>query len=299
MRRRSGQVALYLVMTLLAVTFLVLMNVGAYLAVTAKNRAMNAGDAAALAVARHQGELINRIGALNVEHLKAALDDDERRCGEIAADQMRICLLEPLDGIGIGNELALRNGAKADEGMTELLKQHVIDIRSQYQNNPEMYPEAWEGAWEEYAGRLELSVGAGVIAGPDNIDFVDAATGHLLLNKLFYHAVGGRNWCWFHFNAPGLLDSYSGFRDWAPLPAASDEVRRRRCVNSEVYSLNLDRRVGSARDLLGDELIMKLTGASLSDIENSYMITNRTQAWFFYDSTRWRNVHIPNNKHSK
>lgn len=288
MRRRSGQVALYLVMTLLAVTFLVLMNVGAYLAVTAKNRAMNAGDAAALAVARHQGELINRIGALNVEHLKAALDDDERRCGEIAADQMRICLLEPLDGIGIGNELALRNGAKADEGMTELLKQHVIDIRSQYQNNPEMYPEAWEGAWEEYAGRLELSVGAGVIAGPDNIDFVDAATGHLLLNKLFYHAVGGRNWCWFHFNAPGLLDSYSGFRDWAPLPAASDEVRRRRCVNSEVYSLNLDRRVGSARDLLGDELIMKLTGASLSDIENSYMITNRTQAWFFYDSARWR-----------
>ena len=52
---RRGQVALYLEMTLVAITFLVLMNVGAYLGVSAKNRAMNAGDAAALAVAKYQG----------------------------------------------------------------------------------------------------------------------------------------------------------------------------------------------------------------------------------------------------
>jgi hypothetical protein len=249
---------------------------------------MNAGDAAALAVARHQGELLNRIGALNVEHLKAAIENDEARCREIVIEQMRICLLDPLEGIRIGNDAARLNGAKADAGMTELLQQHVIDIRNNYLLNPEAYPQAWEGAWEEYAQRLELAIGEGVIAGPDNIDFVDAATGHFLLNKLFYHAVGGRNWCWFHFNAPGLLDGYSSFRDWAPLPGASDEVRRRRCVNSEVYSLNLDLRTGSARDLLGEGLIMDLSGASLADIGKSHLITNVTQSWFFYDTSRWR-----------
>ena len=51
MKGRDGQVALYLVMVLVAIAFLVFMNVGAFLAVTARNRTMNAGDAAAVAVA--------------------------------------------------------------------------------------------------------------------------------------------------------------------------------------------------------------------------------------------------------
>ncbi len=284
---RRGQVALYLVMTLVAVTFLVLMNVGAYLGVTAKNRAMNAGDAAAIAVAKYQGELLNRIGALNVEHLKAAIENDEARCAEIFREQMRICLLDPIEGIRIGNEAARLNGAKSNNEMLELLEQHVIDIRTVYAANPESYPEAWEGAWEEYAQHLEIAIGEGITAGPDNIDFVDAATGHHLINALFYHAVAGRNWCWFHFNAPGLLDSYTSFRDWAPLPSASDEIRRRRCINSEIYSLNLDIQARDIKEWLGDELIMKLTGASLSELENSHMITNETETWFFYDDSRW------------
>ena len=285
---RRGQVALYLVMTLVAITFLVLLNVGAYLGVSAKNRAMNAGDAAAIAVAKYQGELLNRIGALNIEHLKAAIENDEVRCAEIFREQMRICFLEPIEGIRIGNEAARVNGAKSNNEMLELLEQHVIDIRTVYAANPESYPEAWEGAWEEYAQRLEIAIGGGIIAGPDNIDFVDAASGHYLINALFYHAVAGRNWCWFHFNASGLLDSYTSFRAWAPLPSASDKIRRRRCVNSEIYSLNLDAKTGSARELLGDELVMKLTGASLSELQNSYMITNKTESWYFYDTSRWR-----------
>lgn len=285
---RRGQVALYLVMTLVAVTFLVLMNVGAYLGVTAKNRAMNAGDAAAIAVAKYQGELLNRIGALNIEHLKAAIENDEKRCEEISLEQMRVCFLDPIEGIRIGNEAARKNGAKSNNEMHELLERHVIDIRTVYAANPELYPEAWEGAWEEYAQHLEIAIGEGITAGPDNIDFVDAASGHYLINALFYHAIAGKNWCWFHFNAQGLLENYSSFRDWPPLPGASDEIRRRRCVNSEIYSLNLDMKVGSARELLGDELIMRLSGASLSDIENSYMITNKVQKWYFYDQSRWR-----------
>jgi hypothetical protein len=33
---------------------------------------------------------------------------------------------------------------------------------------------------------------------------------------------------------------------------------------------------------------MKLTGASLADLNSSHVITNKTQSWFFYDDSRWR-----------
>lgn len=289
MKARSGQVALYLVMTLVAVTFLVLMNAGAYLSVRAKNRAMNAGDAAALAVARYQGVLLNRIGAKNIEHLIAAIENREEDCRGIPEAQARMCLLDPLEGVAIGNAAARENGAENDTCMKGILSRHALDVSTEYVSNPELYPEAWDGAWAEYAAEIGRVIGDGIAAGPDNIDYVNAATGHHLLDRMFYNAVSGRNWCWFHFNAPGLLDSYGSFRDWAPLPWASDELRRRRSVNSEIYSLNLDRRVGSAVDLLGVEIIKKLTGKSDEDIEKSYMITNRTEVWYFYDSSRWRN----------
>lgn len=296
MKAQHGQVALYLVLVLVAVTFLTLLNVGAYLAVTARNRTMNAGDAAALAVARHQAELLNQIGALNVAHLRAALADDEEECVRISEEQARLCFLGPLRGISVGNKAAQANGAEPSDEMREILKQHVIDIRTTYVTTPEAYPAPWEGAWEEYAQALEVEIGAPLYAGPDNIEFMDAAGGHLLLDPQFYHAVAGRNWCWFHFRAAGVLDSYSGFGDWGPLPSADDETRRRRCANSEVYSLHLVPRTGSAVDLLGPELVCRLAGASPDELAQSSLITNRNQVWFFYDTTdagtwrRWREI---------
>lgn len=290
MKTRRGQVALYLVMVLVAIAFLVFMNVGAFLAVTARNRTMNAGDAAALAVAKLQGELLNRIGALNVEHLQAVLKGDAEsaaRCAEIAEEQARLCFLGPIDGIAVGNEAARANGIEMDDGMAKVLRQHVIDVRTIYAANPESYPPPWDDAWEEYAQRLELAIGGGLWAGPDNVDFVDAVGGHLLLNKQFYNAVAGRNWCWFHFNASGLLDGYSGFGDWGPLPVADEETRRRRCMNSEIYSLQLDRRVGSALDLFGKPLIAKITGVPEESITNTVLLVDQTQTWYCYGDM-WR-----------
>ena len=292
MKARRGQVALYLVFVLVAITFLVLMNVGTFLSVTAKNRTMNAGDAAALAVARHQAELLNEIGRLNLSHLKAALADDADECARIADEQARLCFLGPLRGITIGNEAARNNGAEPNDAMREILERHVIEIRTIYAMTPETYPAPWEGAWEEYAQALELEIGQPLYAGPDNIEFVDAAGGHLLLDQQFYHAIAGRNWCWFHFHASGILDSYPGFRGWGPLPRAEDELtRQRRCANSEVYSLRLVPRVGSAVDLLGQDLVCRLADASVSALANSTLITNQTQVWYFYDTTEagaWR-----------
>ena len=61
MKARNGQVALYLVMALLAIAVLMLVNVNAFLAVRSKNRMMNAVDEATIAAAKHQGYLLNEI----------------------------------------------------------------------------------------------------------------------------------------------------------------------------------------------------------------------------------------------
>lgn len=303
MKAKRGQVALYLVLTLVAITVLVLMNVGDFLAVTAKNRAMNAGDAVALAVAGHQRDLLNRIGEANLRHLGAVLDRsrrsdlpaDERErlleearkvCRETTDEQRRLCFFGPLDGIVLGNDWARRNGITlADPEAEEVLRQHVIDIRTGYQMAPEQFPEPWEGAWAEYATALETALGNELLAAPDNIDFIDAAGGHLLLNAQFYNAIAGRNWCWFHFHAPGVLERYSSFRDWGPLPAADDATRLRRSCNSEIYSLHLELRVGSALDLFGVEGICRLTGCDAADVRDSVLVGDPEQVWFFYDST--------------
>ena len=71
MKAKNGQAALYLILTLVAIMVLVLANVGAFLAVRAKNHTMNAGDAAALAAAHRQAELLNEIGKLNLRHAES------------------------------------------------------------------------------------------------------------------------------------------------------------------------------------------------------------------------------------
>lgn len=288
MKARSGQAAVYLVLVLVAVTMLILMNVRTFLGVSARNRTMNGGDAAALAVACYQGELLNQIGAGNLAHLKAALKGDSEACLEIQAELLRTSFLAPLEGIKRGNEAARRNGCDKNDLMLEILRNHAFDIRDYYVNNPELYPEPWRGAWGEYAQHLELAIAEGIWAGPDNIDFIDCATGHLLLNRCFYSAIAGETWCWFRFNAPNLLLDYNSFRDWGPLPGNDPESRQRKCVNSEVYSLNLDYRIGSAVELLGVDLIAELTGAAPEEITGSKLLTDRTQGWFFFDPSVWR-----------
>lgn len=287
MKARSGQVAVYLVLALVAIVVLILMNVGTFLAVSARNRSMNGGDAAALSVARLQGELLNRIGRSNIEHLLAALASDGVECDRIVAEQLRTCFLGPLEGIRVGNLAAKENGCERNDRMLAILKEHTTRVRLHYSKNGSLYPEPWEGAWAEYATRLEVAISEGVWAGPDNIRFLDATGGHELLNPYFYHAIAGKTWCWFRFNAPSLLDAYGSFRDWAPLGGYSAEMRERMCVNSEIYSLGLCVRVGSARELLGDELIARLTGASLDEIRRASLLSDRSQRWFFYDDFVW------------
>lgn len=288
MKAHRGQVAVYLAFVLVAIVFLVLMNVDTFLCVSARNKAMNGGDAAALAVARYQGELLNQIGAANIEHLKRAVYDDSSACEHIVNEQKRLAFLGPLDGIRRGNEVARENGCKRSDAMRDILKRHVDDIRLLYLNAPESYPEPWPGAWCEYAENLEIAIGKGIWAGPDNIYFLGAASGHLLVDRYFYAAIAGRNWCWFRQHAPGILTNYDSFRNWGPLPTDDAENRREKCVNSEIYSLGLTFRKGSAVEMLGYGLISKLTGASVLDMSASKLLHDHDQEWVFFGESFWR-----------
>jgi hypothetical protein len=287
MNARRGQIALYLVAVLTAVVILAVMNVSVFLAVRAKNRAMNAGDAAALAVAKHQGELLNRIGEANIAHLKAAIANDAAACALIMARQRRLCFLGPLEGLSIGNDAARRNGVTAEggAGMLRLLRDHALLVRDGYAANPQLYPPPWEGAWEEYAARLEVQVGAlgdGLVVAPDNVEFADAWQCFPLLSRQFYHAIAGRNWCWFHFNGEWLFD-----RDSQSMPRP-DFSRPSRRDNSEIYSLHLTfAPLPADLDETWINLIRTLTGCSEEEIERSDLLKDRSQEWAFYDS-RWR-----------
>jgi len=279
-----------------------MMNVGIYLSVSAKNKAMNAGDAAALAAAQHQGSLLNTIGQMNIDHLKAALADDEEQCDLIMTNQLRCCFLGPIDGLAVdrggfsyvygcitaGNEAAKANGAVRNEGMEKVLRKLAQGIRETCVPNPEEYPEPWPGAWEEYAQRLEGAANAGIWAGPDNISIPTYSPRHILLNPSFYHAVQGVLHCWFKFNAPGLPETWNDYHDWPPLPRPNSVTARMNAANSMVYSLHLRPRIGSAVHLLGKETVCRLTGASESSVKGSRLLNDPTQQWMFYDTDVWR-----------
>ena len=283
MKAKRGQIAIYLVAVVLAVTVLVAMNVSVFLAVRSKNRAMNAGDAAALAVANHQGELLNQIGECNIAHLKAALEGDREKCDEIMERQRRICFLNPLDGIIIGNEAARLNGVDRDagEGMAKILREHALEIKTVFANAPELYPEPWDGAWYEYAEKLMIivdSLGDEMVVGPDNVEFADAWQCFPLLDKLFYEAIAGSDWCWFHFNGEWLFDRDSHNM---PRPDFEDPVLQ---SNSEVYSLHLQ--FHPLPSIEGEmlQIIKKLTDCDEATITNNMaLLSEESQEWAFFD----------------
>lgn len=290
---RRGQVALYLLMAIVALALLALMNVDMFLAVRTKNRIQNAGDAASLAAARCQGRLLNEIGRLNLEHLVAAVKGDVTRCAEIEFEQRRLALLGPVGALREANEAAKKNGMAVRDEFARILFEHAATVRSVYYGGGERgdpYPESWPGAWIAYAAEIEAVASEGLATGADNIEFYGAMEGHLLLNRNFYHAIAGRNWCWFHFNAESTLNSYRSFHDWAPLPAR-EEVS---FENSEIFSLHLTAYRGCVTDRVPLERIAELlTGGddrrvTREEVMNSCVLTNAAATWFFYSDDVWR-----------
>ena len=296
---RGGQVAIYLLVTLVALTLLALLNVDVFVSVRAKMRTENAGDAAALAAAHRQGELLNEIGRLNLDHIAAALAGDRQRCDEIVLRQRKLALLGPLDALREANKAAKKNGQERRPEFEKILLEHAEEVWLVYAgggSGADAYPESWPGAWRAYAAELQSVVGEGLATGADNIEFYNYVTGHPLLEQEFYHAIAGRNWCWFKFHWPSLLEQYSGYDSWWNLPARG---HGQSFVNCEVFSLHvaavecpLVERVGK-KALLGalEAAETKMPGGipcSEDDLAKCSILTNASETWFFFEPGAWR-----------
>ncbi|MBO5751500.1 MAG: hypothetical protein J6R80_03760 [Kiritimatiellae bacterium] len=290
MKMRHGQAALYLILVLVALTVLILMNTSAFLAVRAKNHAMNAGDAAALASARKQAELLNEIGRLNLRHAEAEWAHNWEEARDIVEKQQRIAFLGPLQCLREANEAARRNGAKASPEMSKILSRHVQDIRNFYITNPELFPEPWDGAWEEYARELSSIASEGIFAGCDNIEFLNAVECFPLSSKSFYSLIEGEAWC--KLVVAGWTDLLNLDLNNLP-PATKMEVPS--VVNSEICSLHLEAKVlppMDPGDLEDFNALLIRNGAVFPEYHDPNAIDDRpdddiSRIYFFYDQSRW------------
>ena len=203
-----------------------------------KARTQNAGDAAALAAARWQGISLNLIGDLNILQALALSRGDSNSSANITLVQARLCFVGPLVGLLASQQAAKNNRTYVNPDYTSELTKHAGIVLSDY---PGFFPALpYANAWQEYGGMLSNIAAQGVAAGPDNAryytDTIYGPNDSWLLNRNFYEAVAGRDWCWFYWNGLGVLQSYSGFTSWPPLPAVQLATN---VYNSEVFGLGL------------------------------------------------------------
>ena len=305
MKARNGQVALYLVMALLAIAVLMLVNVNAFLAVRSKNRMMNAVDGAAIAAAKHQGELLNEVGRMNVEHLKAAVlgepwVDDEGVSKEV---QMRkVAFFSPVDAIEKANEAAADWGYRdgAEPRALEGFRDHISEIL----NNPDLYPPTGdeENLWHTYANKLAGALGGSSAVVPYYMEMVNPGSSGLFANNGFYDVLAAKAWCWFTIgnNAQYLDGDPSQIDPYEITPVEVPE-------NSEVFSLHITYKtwmesgwadeyiVGRGFSAKWTNFVCQVTGLTPESFSKSSYAASETEVWAFYDDMwgTWSTTYNP------
>ncbi len=291
-RAKSGQVALFMLLVFTAILLTVLVNFDVFTAVLRKEDVQNAGDAAALAAARWQATTLNLEGELNLIHALAVCTGETNAIPGINAMQARLAFAGPLAGLAAAQTAARQNHAFDDPGAIAMMREHSLSVRSMQTGGDgyDAYPEPWPGAWAEYADMIDAASGQGLAAVPGNTRYFDTAGGHTLLDRSFYMAVNGRDWCWFFFNAMPLLRGYRSFSDWDPLP----ERERGGLWNSEIFGLEIEPAdvplaafmdAGSAAELLG--AVPPRGSVRSEDVEESGLMFSFPQRWYVYGREAW------------
>lgn len=306
---RKGQIVLVLAFALAALAVLALLNVDTLLMARGRFRSQNCGDAAAIAAARRQGDLLNEIGRLNIAHIAAAAIDDTNECRRIVRKQRSLALCGPLLAIRDASEAARKYPASAEDSRTQpfsgILRDHAEEVRNVYSGGgagDRAYPEPYPGAWTEYASAIENEATGNLCAIPDCLEYYYSNGDHVLMRQDFYSAVDSKNWCWFLLDCPmgNLLENerYSSYRDWPPLPRTEEEPRAR-FQNCEYFPLGvaaeetaLDERF-SIREIA--TLLERYSGESVPEdrLEKSALIKDPEEPWFFFEPHKWRIWMIP------
>jgi len=294
----SGQAILFLLLAFTILAFFVLLNVDLHRVIQRRNQTQNAGDAAAIATARWQASTLNLIGELNLLHVLALAvqpEPDRTAVDAITNMQARLCFTGPLAAFYAAQVAAKNNRIYVDPELTSFYKGHAATIRTLYaamldSDGQQYYAEPWPGAWEEYADILDTICEGGIAAGPDNARFFsDPGGGHVLFMKDFYESVLGRNWCWFHLRQKGLLEAYTSYRSWPPLP----DTDARDYVNSEIFGLGLHARAEFMKNLLRRaDLDDAVDAANLTSQVpgplDSTNVMDFVEIWYQYNRSDWQ-----------
>ena len=297
MKARNGQVALYLVMVLLAIAVLMVVNVNAFLAVRSKNRMMNAVDGAALAAAKHQGALLNEVGRMNVEHLRAAVlgepwTDENGVSPEIRLRELTF--LCPVEAIRISNEAAADWGYSSGEAPQALngFRDHIQEILE----NPDLYPPNGDGVnlWHVYAERLNAALSGNPAVLPGYMEMVNPGSSGLFASSAFYDVLAAKAWCWFS------IGDHMRYLDEDPSQVEPYEVTPVEVPeNSEVYSLHVTYKTwmdsGWADEYIAGRgfserwtnFVCRVTGLAPEAFSARSYAADEDQVWAFYDDN-WR-----------
>ena len=220
---------IFMIMALLILAVVIVWVFDVHTVLYLKARTQNAGDAAALAAARWQGISLNLIGDLNILQALALSRGDTTAAAQITDVQARLCFVGPLVGLLASQQAAKNNRAYVNPDYTAILMEHVAIVPDYL----DLFPDPYHDAWQDYREMLSDIASNGVAAGPDNTQYFIPPITYLPRN--FYEAVAGLDWCWFYWNDPTILQSYTGYQNWPP-PLTNPSPNT---YNSEVFGLGL------------------------------------------------------------
>ena len=283
-RKRNGQAIIFIMIALVILFFVVLWNFDLRKVIHVKMINQNGGDAAALMAARWQGITLNLVGDLNIMHALALTAGDTATEASISNLQARLAFVGPMIGFMGAQQAAKNNGVHQNEAFSRMIHEHADDVRNGYTaitgpGGALLFTPPYENAWEEYADMLDLVANNGVAAAPENAAFYsDYAGGHILLSIAFYDAIEGRNWCWFYHHAMDVLQNYTDYTWWSPLPPVEHVAP----INSEIYGVGMSKCVTSLSSLLDEETLV--AAAESQDLGSTFSPTalSTTATWYCY-----------------
>ncbi len=215
-RKGLGQAVVLLLAVLVAMAALALWIPSIHSAILERLRSQDAGDAAALAVARWQAAGLNLCGELNLIQAYMLADDVSNAPAAQALHELRqrIQLTAPVLGLLAAQRVASANKAEPIPEATDYLKalrQTLMPV-GQY-----------EGAEQDLRDILGVVVEEPIYALPLTPAIDTSAFPTLLAEQDFYEAILARDWCWFWFNAYAFLQHYKGRADFGRVPELSTE----------------------------------------------------------------------------
>ena len=271
-KRKSGQIAILLVLLLAGLVMLFALNVDIFTSSRSKIRLQNAADASALTLARWQGITLNMIGELNLAHLAAVCNSNKNAIAGAVALQRRLAFIGPTMGFKAANDIAKANGIGVSQDMalaTKLVSEFTDD---------------------DYQHMLEVVLRGGIRVGVDNAAILRLSS-DLRLNPDFYAAIKNhdfRTLCLLGGGAHHLPNVPKG------LPDFEEEVNVAGC-NACFGNVGVKWESGASYASRTDTLADFARSCGLDDATVSELgiRTNATlladEQWCIYDPNEWRN----------